>query len=105
MGEMERDCLIAHGAAALTKDRLFFNSDPFRIHVCDLCGLICKANLTKQEFNCSACSNKTKISQIFIPYACKLLFQEMMAMSIAPRLLTWDRRNKDERPAEVGELE
>ena len=57
------------------------------MHVCDKCGLIAKANLNKNEFTCLACS-KSNIYQVRIPYACKLLFQELMSMCIAPRIFT-----------------
>ena len=88
-GEMERDGLIAHGAANMLNDRLSKNSDPYRVHVCKLCGMICQSDLDRQRFLCKCVKggNTTEIAQVFLPYACKLFFQELTAMSIAPKII------------------
>lgn len=87
-GEMERDVLLGHGAANMLKDRLMNNSDPYRIHVCNHCGTICQSDLDKQRFLCKCIKegNTTDISQVPIPYSCKVFFQELMAMNIVPRI-------------------
>ncbi|THY99384.1 beta and beta-prime subunits of DNA dependent RNA-polymerase [Aureobasidium pullulans] len=88
-GEMERDCMIAHGASAFLKERLLDVSDAFRVHVCEICGLMTPiASLKKNQFECRPCKNKTEIAQIIIPYAAKLMFQELAAMNVATRMYT-----------------
>jgi hypothetical protein len=50
--------------------------------------LICQANLAEQRYECNNCQNTSNICQVKIPYAAKLLIQELMAMQLAPRLRT-----------------
>jgi DNA-directed RNA polymerase II subunit RPB2 len=87
-GEMERDCMISHGASRFTKDRLYDSSDKYQIHVCNICGNIAAFNDTANIHICNACKNRTDFSYLEIPYACKLLFQELNTMNISPRIIT-----------------
>ena len=75
-GEMERDCMISHGVSGFLKERLFDMSDAFTVNLCDRCGQI-----TTSHTECHVCQHDT-IKSTSIPYACKLLFQELSSMGI-----------------------
>ncbi|KDQ54565.1 hypothetical protein JAAARDRAFT_38245 [Jaapia argillacea MUCL 33604] len=84
LGEMERDCLIGYGATQLLLERLMISSDKFEVNACQECGLM--------GYNgwCTYCKSSKKMAQLTIPYAAKLLFQELMAMNVVPRLILDD---------------
>ncbi|XP_047167045.1 DNA-directed RNA polymerase III subunit 2 isoform X1 [Vigna umbellata] len=86
VGEMERDCLIAYGASMLIYERLMLSSDPFEVQVCTKCGLLGYYNHKLKTGICSYCKNGDKISTMKLPYACKLMIQELQSMNIVPRL-------------------
>ena len=87
-GEMERDAMVAHGASRFTKGRLYDASDAFKVNVCKKCGLIAAYNDKTHIHYCKTCENRTDFDLVNIPYSCKLLFQELITMNIAPRIMT-----------------
>ena len=87
-GEMERDCMISHGASQFTRDRLYYASDKFSVNVCKKCGMIACVNPQKNIYICNNCDNRTDFAFVKLPYACKLLFQELITMNVAPRIIT-----------------
>jgi len=89
-GEMERDGMVSHGASRFTKSRMYDVSDKYRVFSCKKCGLIAAYNDELKIHHCRTCGNRTDFAQVEIPYACKLLFQELITMNIAPRIMTED---------------
>jgi len=83
LGEMERDCLIGYGAANLLNERLMLSSDVATMYVQEDTGLIGWKQKDKSAEEQNLCELK-------IPYACKLLFQELQSMNIVPRLRLGD---------------
>jgi len=87
VGEMERDCMISHGAAAFTKERLMDVSDPFTTGICKTCGTLAIVNPQEGIYSCGSCGNQTDFVQKTIPYAMKLWMQELEAMHIVPHMV------------------
>ncbi|KAL2607752.1 hypothetical protein R1flu_026325 [Riccia fluitans] len=88
-GEMERDCLIAHGAAATLQERTFHLSDYHEVHVCRGCKQMAHMGPGRVPI-CRFCrkGKKPEIVLVEIPYACKLLIQELQSMCISVGLDT-----------------
>jgi DNA-directed RNA polymerase II subunit RPB2 len=87
-GEMERDCMVSHGASRFTRGRMYDVSDKYSVHVCNKCGLIASYNDKLHIHICRTCDNRVDFSYVEIPYSCKLLFQELTTMNVVPRIMT-----------------
>jgi DNA-directed RNA polymerase beta subunit len=87
-GEMERDCMVSHGAARFTRGRIYDASDKYSVFTCKKCGLIAAYNDEIHIHHCKTCDNRVDFAHVEIPYSCKLLFQELNTMNIAPRIMT-----------------
>lgn len=86
-GEMERDCIIAHGGTNFLKERLLDVSDKFTCYSCNECGNISIVSPKNNIYSCKKCNNYSKFSKLYIPYSCKLLIQELQTMSINPKFI------------------
>ena len=98
IGEMERDVMIAHGMTKFCRERMYTVSDKYAVHVCKKCGMIATYNngdfgpmRAKPEMivhHCKTCNNTTDFAYVEIPYAYKLMSQELQAINIVPRIIT-----------------
>ena len=90
IGVMEKDAIISHGASQFLKEKMMESSDITKVHVCDMCGMFASKVIDKDYYKCKGCKNSIKISAVVIPYACKLMFQELTSVNILPRIRTED---------------
>jgi len=102
IGEMERDVMIAHGMSKFCRERLYDVSDKYSAYVCRKCGMIAAYNdgaqksmnptrETGADFSvhlCNTCNNMTDFARVEIPYAYKLMAQELQTINVVPRLIT-----------------
>ena len=88
LGEMEVECNWGHGCMNFLKERFMECSDNYRIFTCKKCGNVANINPKKNIYACDVCNNKTSFSEIRIPFACKLLFQEIQSMGINTKYIT-----------------
>ena len=83
IGEMEANCLISHGLAGFAKESFMERSDKHAFVVDDANGEFVTLDPKKGVYN-----GVTEYSNVHLPYAFKLLSQELMTMNIMPRLVT-----------------
>jgi DNA-directed RNA polymerase II subunit RPB2 len=98
IGEMERDVMLAHGMSGFCRERMFDVSDKYNVYVCKMCGMIASYNngdgnrfYSKSDFtvhHCNTCGNKSNFANVDIPYAYKLLSQELQTINVVPRIIT-----------------
>ncbi|MEK6861900.1 MAG: DNA-directed RNA polymerase subunit B, partial [Nanoarchaeota archaeon] len=85
LGEMEKDCFVAHGASLLLKER--FDSDKTIVYVCENCGMMAVHDAYRNRKYCLNCGPNVEVTAIDISYAFKLLIDELKSMCIYPRLI------------------
>ena len=87
-GEMERDVGISYGASSVLNERMLLSSDAYNAPICSKCGMIGGMSSIGggRVYECKACKVPDTIKSVVMPYASKLLLQELMSMGIAPKL-------------------
>ena len=104
----DRDCTISHGASRFTKERLYDVSDKYEMVTCGDCGMPAISTVPKESgrafghgggatsqalqdrqiHHCRLCENRSNFKVVAVPYAAKLLFQELTSLNIVPRFIT-----------------
>lgn len=85
LGEMEKDCFVAHGASLLLKER--FDSDKTVVYICEKCGMTAVRSPFKGKEICPKCGAGTEITAIEMSYAFKLLLDELKSLVIYPKII------------------
>tara|TARA_B100000405_G_scaffold88952_2_gene61699 strand:+ start:2097 stop:6176 length:4080 start_codon:yes stop_codon:yes gene_type:complete len=89
LGEMEVECNWGHGTMQFLKERFMECSDNYRLFICKKCNNVAtNVNPEKNIYNCNMCDNRTHFEEVRLPYASKLMFQEIQSMGISTKFIT-----------------
>ena len=94
IGEMEKDCFVAHGASLLLKER--FDSDKTVVPVSEKSGLIAIRDVYKKLYYCPVAGENAPVSNVELSYAFKLLLDELKSMCVYPKIKL-ESKYKDDR--------
>jgi DNA-directed RNA polymerase II subunit RPB2 len=87
VGEMEIECLLAHGNMKFLKERFMRCSDRFEVCVCASCGALATVNISAKVHHCHKCGNIQDFWRCEIPYAMKLMMQETDGLGVSMSML------------------
>jgi hypothetical protein len=114
VGEMDRDAILAHGMTSFIQESMMERGDKYYMAICNQTGTIAVYNESRNIFlsplsdgplkftdNLDGGMNIVPVSKfgrdfsiVKVPYAFKLLYQELQAMNVQMRIITAD--NVDE---------
>jgi DNA-directed RNA polymerase beta subunit len=79
VGEMEKDALLAHSVPSVLVERLMYSSDAYEMNVC-----ACGRTHSIRAGVCKVCDRSAM--KMTVPYAFKLLMQELQSMCVEVKL-------------------
>jgi len=102
VGEMEKDAMLSHGTVQFLKERMFDVSDKYFVTLCKDTGMIAAVNKEKNIYNSLYSNNNTDFVRVQIPYASKLLMQELYTIGIVMKLKTDAPDDGDKKKAKAS---
>ena len=84
LGEMEKDCLLAHGAVLTLKER--FDSDKVILPVCKKCGMVAVHDKIRNRYFCPIDGDDAEIVNVEMSHAFKLMLDELKSLLIYPKM-------------------
>ncbi len=90
--ELERKAIICHGLPLFVKERYVDTTDNFTCYICSKCGLILSMKIETDICICVECNKLPENQEIVhaikieLPFAFKLLTQELIASNILPKI-------------------
>jgi len=85
LGEMEKDCLLVHGAVLTLKER--FDSDKVVLPVCKKCGMIVVYDRIKNRYFCPIDGDEGETVNVEMSHAFKLMLDELKSLLIYPKIV------------------